>query len=127
MSIDEEAFRQQQARLMAENTNLKKELDLFRARVEILSRKPLSIGLDNEGWRDGEHCVCNFDPHSPKVRKVCQFHESIYKEWAQAKAALEEIRALLLQHWSSNLSWRIGQEHTYIGRIDLLAQKTLGQ
>jgi hypothetical protein len=112
---------------VAQIVNLKNEVKLLKARVEILSRKPLEIGLDNEGWRDGEHCVCNFDPHSPKVRKVCQFHESIYKEWAQAKAALEEIRALLLQNGSSNLSWRVGQEHTYLGRIDLLAQKTLGQ
>lgn len=82
-------------RLRAEKRELELQNRALEARIEILSRKPLNIGLDNEGWRDGEHCVCNFDPNSPKVRSVCQFHETIYKEWAQAKDKVEAMDRLL--------------------------------
>ncbi|WP_333674878.1 hypothetical protein [Glutamicibacter sp.] len=39
--------------------------------------------------------------------------------------AARETRDLLLKNWSDNLNWRKGQEHTYLGQMDILLESAL--
>jgi len=41
--------------------------------------------------------------------------------------ALLKIRWLLCQHWSGNAKWREGQERTWMGQADKVAEVALGR
>lgn len=38
---------------------------------------------------------------------------------------LEAIRELFRQHWSNNPNWREGNEHTYVGQADIIAESLI--
>lgn len=41
--------------------------------------------------------------------------------------AAKKARDLMRRHWSDNPNWRQGQEHTYMGRMDIILQAALGE
>ncbi len=53
--------------------------------------------------------------------------EWLIQQLREARKAMSEVRRLLQLHWSDNPNWRQGQEHTYMGRMDIILQAALGE
>ena len=77
-------------------------------------------------WANRHDGECECVPFRPSIAIDCH----CYRRWLEGRlgemtAALHEIRQLLYHNWSDNPKWRDGNEHTWVGKADLVAERAL--
>jgi len=112
--------------LLAEIRRTRKAVDEHRERANAIqaawdSHKAMDCAI--KCAREIEELLGTSDPVEA-AKRIRGLLESEVQA-AGMRSAIEKARHLLTCHWSSNPNWRSGQEHTWMGQMDMVLEAVL--